>query len=255
MYQTAERQTNAGDYNYTSGDVESHPVNVTPIPVAQRQSPMVDDLDVIMLDIIPGVYQVQSAYHIDDVNLYSQKIIRYAMGLCFFNVLISILVGIGGGGGATDVVDAIISIIFNFLILYAAIRCVRTKNSKCCCGLSALTFYRYFLMLNIFIISISIIILTAYISTGSFWRTIDLAYNLIVFILNCNQLRYSNKVVKALNVQVQPFNSRSSTAAATPLGTANATPTTAVVQSPPFYAQVEIDNSTNNSNTGGSRGW
>lgn len=199
-----------------------------------------------MLDIIPGLYQVPSAYHIDEVNENSQKIIRYAIGLCAFNMLIAILITTVDNGGTASVIDSFVSIIFNILVLLMAIRCVRSKNAICCCGLSALSFYRYFLMINIFFISIALILAMVSISAGNFWSTVGLAYNLILFFFNCNQLRYSNKVVRALNTQVQPHNpnSRPRAIGARAVRTVAApTPTTAVIQSTPSYAHAEIDTS------------
>ena len=291
MYQSPPGQQNSNQY--VSGDVESHAVNVTPIPVAQETTTS-NDLDVMwvgdclvaalymtkllacymyadvfplpfwiptnheliilfsliiisMLDIIPGVYQVQSAYHIDEVNAYSQKIIRYAIGLCAFNVLIAILISSVDGGDTSTVVDAVVAIVFNVLVLFLAVKCVRSKNAICCCGLSALTFYRYFLMVNIFFIVIAMIVQIGWISRGYFWSIAGLIYNLILFFFNCNQLRYSNKVMKALTVQIQPHNPGSNPGVTRPVpgnrALATATPTTAVVQSTPSFAQAEIDTS------------
>jgi hypothetical protein len=185
-----------------------------------------------MLDIIPGVYRVPSAYHIDEVNFYSQKVIRYAMWLCCFNVALAILRS--AAGSVSAVIDSLFSIILNVLILFMAVRCVRSKNSICCCGLSALSFYRYFLMIQIFFTSLAIIIYIAVLSSGDVWATISLVYYLILFILYFAQLRFSNKVMNALTAQVQPL---PTTAAVR----TTATPTTAVVQTSPSYAAIEID--------------
>jgi hypothetical protein len=203
-----------------------------------------------MLDIIPGVYQVQSAYHNNDVNLYSQKVIRYAMALCCFNVLIAILSS--AGGYAEDLINALISIIINALVLYLAVRCVRQQNAVCCCGLPALSFYRYFLMINIFMVVINLVVLIAILATGSLWAIIFLVYYGVIFMLYCTQLKYANKVQRALNVQVQPGIVRNNTFPVpvpvySPGVPQQAVQTTAVVQASPSIAHVEIDTSNHES--------
>mmetsp|Transcript_11998 Transcript_11998/g.19532 ORF Transcript_11998/g.19532 Transcript_11998/m.19532 type:complete len:258 (+) Transcript_11998:228-1001(+) len=241
-------QTPSSDHNYSTGDVESHAVNVTPIPVAHQQQQQQDnDLDVIMLDIIPGVYQVQSAFHNDDVNVYSRKVIRFALALCIFNILIAILTT---AGGSTDaLIDALVFITMNAIIFYVAVRSVRSQQVACCCGLSALSFYRYFLMVNIFFVSIYLIIYIAVVASGHLWAIPLVVYYLVHLILYCNQLRYVNKIVKAVSSNVHPGNSTSGVRSS-PVrqlsvqpAVANAVPTTAVVQSSPSIARVEIDSS------------
>ena len=171
--------------------------------------------------------QVRSAYQIDDVNLYSKKVIRYAIGLCCFNVLIAIIASAAQGGNAGVVADAVVSIIINGIVLMLAIQCVKQKNKICCCGLASLDFYRYFLMINLFFNSLSILFWAIVVAIGYYWTIIELLYYIIVFYFNLNQLRFSRKIKRALAQQVQPLNAT--------------TPTAAVVQTTPTYAQVELD--------------
>lgn len=190
-----------------------------------------------MLDIIPGVFHVPSAYQIDEVNLYSKKVIRYAMGLCFMNILLAIVRALLWNVSA--VIDSAISVLFNVAVLWMAVRCVRSKNAKCCCGLSTLTFYRYFVMFNMVINTISIPISISWIITGGFWYIVNFVYFVTLFSFNFLQFRYSNKVLRALSVQVQPHNPA---ARAVP---AVATPAAAVTT----YAAVEMGTpSTSNPN-------
>lgn len=237
------------DQNYSAGDVESHAVNVTPIPVAQQQQPREQngDLEAIMLDIIPGVYQVQSAFHNDDVNVYSRKVIRFALALCIFNILVAILTTAGGSTAA--LIDALVFITMNAIIFYVAVRSVRSQQVACCCGLSALSFYRYFLFVNIFLVSINLLIYIAAASTGLLWAIGFVVYYSVHLILYCYQLRYVNKIVKAVNTTIHPGNStsgvRSSPARQLSVqpALARAVPTTAVVQTSPSIARVEFDSS------------
>lgn len=226
-----------------------------------------------MLDIIPGVYQVASAYRNNDVNVYSQKVIRYALMLCCFNVLVAILTAVLGSG-INDFLNAVISIILNGLVLHLAKRCVRAQNATWCCGIPALTFYRYFLIFNIVLVCINLIIIIAIVASGHFWAVVVLIYYVILFMLNFIQLHFSNKIVSALRIQVHPASTGNGAAAAAvsssgPLFVNGTVPTTAVVQVRPQYARIEVDNLSyvygngngngndnngNNGNNGDSRG-
>lgn len=217
-------------------DIEASPVNTSQQRPREGDG---SDLDVIMIDIFPGV-QVASRYHIDEVNLYSQKVIRCATGLCCFQVVVIVFYQ-AYFGGQRSIIDSLISILLTCLVLLMAVQCVRSKNANCCCGLRLLSFYRFFLLLQLFLVSINIIISIALIVRELWGYVVFLLYYLVVWLLNGLQFRYSSRIMKCLNNQTHPVASTCPNAGNSLSSQYNAVPTVAVVQNQSTLAQAEVD--------------
>lgn len=215
---------------------------VTGVTTAAPSAVAIDNDDVY-IDIIPGVITVNSAYHIDEVNILAAKIIRACLALCLvesFNVVVQALFWLS----ASSIIWAIFMIGINYAVYYLSVQCVKRKNERVCCNLlQSLTLLRVYMFISVFLLSISVLVLLISISFGGYIYDIyPLIINTTLLVLSSAALKWSNRMADILNYQVHI----APTVVIAPTDSATTTPaavTTAIAEyrpQPPLAVAVAV---------------
>mmetsp|Transcript_22576 Transcript_22576/g.33011 ORF Transcript_22576/g.33011 Transcript_22576/m.33011 type:complete len:175 (-) Transcript_22576:49-573(-) len=158
----------------------------------------------ITINIFPGV-NVQSGYYDEKINSLSQKIIRIAVSLCAFQILITLVSLINFS--VPNLIWSCINIVIYCLICYYAISCVKRKNEVVCCGCTALHIYRIYLYIAVFILFLSLAASVWDVVAGYYWRVVDIVILVILLSLNIAEIVYARMLLSVLAIQVHPEDS------------------------------------------------
>jgi hypothetical protein len=158
----------------------------------------------VEIQVFPGL-TVRSGYRNLEINRLSKKLLRIALSLCGFQILLAIInaiIKLTLGSLISSVAN-----IFLYILIYClAYVCVRYKNQKICCEcMTPLTIYRIYLYITTFILTIILIINLVAVIYDSYWRIIGLFIVAVLYGLNIAEIYYSRRLSMILNEQIHPI--------------------------------------------------